>query len=269
MGLHQSIWSILRLFFVSNSTKTTLPSSLSFAGQTILITGATSGLGLEAAILYVNLGAETVIITALTVSKGLAAKSVIESRSGKKNVVQVRVLDMDTFAGVLKFVKELEKEVTDIDIAFLNAGVHSFDYATLAEGWDADLQVNVLSTTLLALLLLPWMRSVCKLGQVQHLAVKWSGSHLDADISKVWPKKDVLDFWNKKENYVNGRNNYAVSKLLQQYAVGEIAKLAVDAEGRYVYLLFSGRRNADETRPSPIVTSICPGMIRTDITRSF
>jgi len=96
----------------NKTTPVVLPPNLSFAGQTILITGATSGLGLESAILYTTHGAKSVIITARTLEKGAAAQLAIEARTGKKSVISVRVLDMDTFKGVLSFVAQLKAEVT-------------------------------------------------------------------------------------------------------------------------------------------------------------
>ena len=115
----------------------------------------------------------------------------------------------------------------------LNAGLHPFEYTTLPEGWEADLQVNLLSTTLLALLLLPWMQAIKKPGQVQHLTFTGSGSHMQPDIQATkFPKQDVLKFWNEKEHFENGQWNYGISKLLLMYASREIAALAMDDSGR-------------------------------------
>lgn len=119
------------------------------------------------------------------------------------------------------------------DIVLLNAGVHTFAYQKLPEGWEADLQVNVLSTTLLALLMLQWMRDVKKPGQVQHLTFTGSGSHMEPDIEAAkFPKQDILNHWNQQKNYESGRAQYAVSKLLLLYASREMANLASDDAGR-------------------------------------
>lgn len=136
-----------------------LPPADSFKDQTILITGATGGLGLEAAIHYVQLGASTVIITARTLSRGPTTKATIEARTGKTGVVQVRELDMSTFAGVKTFVDGLKEEVKTIDVVLLNAGVYKTTYDLSPNGWEETLQVNTLSTILLGLLLLPWMKA--------------------------------------------------------------------------------------------------------------
>jgi NAD(P)-dependent dehydrogenase (short-subunit alcohol dehydrogenase family) len=232
MGVFHETWSIVKLFLAGPlDVSTTFPPDLSFNGQTILITGASSGLGFEAAIIYVNFGAEKVIITARDSARGLKAKHEIEVRTGKKDVVEVRVLDMDTFSGVQTFVTELKKEVKEIDIVLLNAGIHTFGFNKLGR-WEAMLEVNTLASVLLGLLMMPWMRAVKRPGQIQHLCFTGSGSHFEVDIAKGWPMKDVIEFWNQPENNTSGHNNYAVSKLLLQYAMQEMAKLAIEDEGK-------------------------------------
>jgi short-subunit dehydrogenase len=94
----------------------TLPAGLSFEGENVLVTGATSGLGLEATIHYLQHGAN-VTITARTAAKGEQAKTEIENRTGK--IVDVMVLDMDTFEGVKQFAATLKKESRSFDIILL------------------------------------------------------------------------------------------------------------------------------------------------------
>ena len=120
MGFFQEWLSIvITLFRKSDKAIEPLPPDTSFVGKSIIVTGATSGLGLEAAIIYVQLGAETVYITSRNVARGAEAKATIEERTGKKDVVKVLVLDMDTFDGVQQFVEVLKKEVKSIGMQFL------------------------------------------------------------------------------------------------------------------------------------------------------
>lgn len=223
------------LFAGKTESNVDFPPDLTFEDKTILVTGATNGLGLEAAILYTNLGAKTVIITARTAAKGENARLEIEQRTGRKDVIQVRVLDMDTFLDVKRFASELRRDVSTIDVVLLNAGIFTFDYATLPDGWEAMLQVNALSSAFLGLLMLQWMKEVRNPGQVQHLCFTGSGTHTRVEIeseSATWPEKDVLHFLNEKENWGSGSNMYGVSKLLLQYAMREMAKLAADEDGK-------------------------------------
>lgn len=112
--------NLFRLFTRHGKAVETIPPGTSFAGQKVIVTGATGDLGLEAAVIYAELGAETVYITARNAAKGAEAKSTIEERTGKRDVVQVRVLDMDTFEGVRRFMDELKRDVKSIGMSSQN-----------------------------------------------------------------------------------------------------------------------------------------------------
>ena len=131
----------------------------SFHGKTILLTGGTSGLGFEAAVKFVSLGASTVIIGARNSDKGKRAKEAIEQRTSRQDVVQVWQLDMDNFKSVDEFADRVNREVERLDIAELNAGVTMKRYEKSPTGWEQTIQVNALSTVMLALLLLPQAES--------------------------------------------------------------------------------------------------------------
>jgi NAD(P)-dependent dehydrogenase (short-subunit alcohol dehydrogenase family) len=211
-----------------------LPSENIFKDQVILITGATGGLGLETAIHYVQLGASRVIITGRTSSRGQAAQTTIESRTGKTGVVEFRELDMSTFAGVKSFVDKLKEEVKAIDVVLLNAGVLKKTYDVSPDGWEETLQVNTLSTISLGLLLLPWMESCRTPGRNQHLGFVTSGLHTRAKIeTKNFPKDDVLRYWSEEKHFA-GSETYGLSKLFMNYGVAEIVKLAQSEDGRFV-----------------------------------
>jgi NAD(P)-dependent dehydrogenase (short-subunit alcohol dehydrogenase family) len=216
-----------------------LPPPETFKDQTVLVTGATGGLGLETAVHYVNLGASRVIITGRTLSRGNTAKPTIESRTGKTGIVEVRELDMSTFAGVKTFVDALTKDVKSIDIVLLNAGVYKNTYEKSPDGWEETLQVNTLSTVLLGLLLLPWMKkSKPPNARPQHLGFVSSGLHTRAQIDgDDFPKENILKYWSDEKHFLPVPANYSISKLLMMYGVTELAKLACEEDGRCVIIL--------------------------------
>lgn len=119
MGMLNDIVQAFGMLFSGRTPTEELPKDLSFKGKSVLITGATSGLGFETAVHYVKLGAFKVIITARSKAKGEKAKQEIEKRTGKMGILQVMVLDMDSFDGVKSFVKDLEKTVSRVDIVLL------------------------------------------------------------------------------------------------------------------------------------------------------
>jgi NAD(P)-dependent dehydrogenase (short-subunit alcohol dehydrogenase family) len=227
------VWEIINALFRPRTRLATFPPRLSFTDRSGLITGATSGLRIETAIHYVNLGADPVIITTRNALRGAEAQKTIEECTVKAGVIQVRTLDIDTSNSVEVFVDSLKAEVRAIDIVLLNAGVHNFIYEKSPDGWESDLQVNLLSNTLLRLLILPWMRAVKKPGQVQHLSFVSSGHHMAVDIlAPTFPKQDMFKYFNGKKNYTTGRDAYGVSKLFLEYAKNKIANLCVEGDGR-------------------------------------
>jgi NAD(P)-dependent dehydrogenase (short-subunit alcohol dehydrogenase family) len=220
-----------------------LPPPGTFKDQTILITGASGGLGLATAVHFVNLGASSVIITARSNAKGEAAKTAIEAQTGTegKGVVKSMELDMSTLASTKAFAERVKQEVKKIDYVLLNAGLLNPGFKQGKEGFEESIQVNVLSTALLGLLLLPWMKEAGH-GKA-HLGFVTSGLHRSVAIDQ-WPQSDVLSHFSRAENWPKS-GMYATSKLLEQYVVREIAKLALGNDGR----------------PEVIVNPICPGKI--------
>ena len=94
----------------------------SFLGQTIIVTGANTGLGFEAAKHFVRLGAEKVILAVRTLSKGEEAKVEIESKTGKTGVIEVWQVDMASYDSVKALVEKAES-LQRIDVLLENAGM--------------------------------------------------------------------------------------------------------------------------------------------------
>lgn len=141
--------------------------------------------------------------------------------------MKVLELDMDTFASTKAFADQVKKEFKEIDVVLLNAGAINRTHKLSEEGFEETIQVTVLSTALLALLLLPWIKETGH-GKA-HLGFVTSGKHRSVAIDK-WPQEDVLKWLSKEENWPG--DMYATSKLLEQYVANEIAKLAVGKDGQ-------------------------------------
>jgi short-subunit dehydrogenase involved in D-alanine esterification of teichoic acids len=85
--------SLLSIIWNNKFNLPPLPPPDSFTGKTILITGGTGGLGLAAAVHFVNLGAKSVIITARTVAKGEQARASIEAQAREKSKDVVKIME--------------------------------------------------------------------------------------------------------------------------------------------------------------------------------
>lgn len=116
---------------------TPLPSKGAFAGQTVLVTGGTTGLGLAAAVHFLNLGAAEVIITARKAASARAEDARQEILSQKdedaEGMVTVMELDMNSYRSCVALVDGLKKRFDggkggDLGAAVLNAGVMNGRY---------------------------------------------------------------------------------------------------------------------------------------------
>ncbi|KAF2131006.1 hypothetical protein P153DRAFT_355796 [Dothidotthia symphoricarpi CBS 119687] len=223
------------------------PVTEDYSGRCIIVTGATSGIGKEAAFKFAALGAAKVIIAARDLKKGEVTKAALEHRLGTKDQFEVWELDMMSYDSVIAFA-ERANGLDHLDIAVLNAGIQRVAYAQSGYGWEEDLQVNTLSTTLLAVLLLPKLRiSKQPAGKIPVLEFVNSGLHQNAVVpSEVRQEPSILDYYNKSENFKESRQ-YGFSK---------------------VFLMYVANKLADEVSSGDvIVTSICPGLVNTNLGR--
>lgn len=230
-----------------------------FNGKTVLISGSNTGLGLQAARSFLELCASHVILAVRSTSKGDVARQQLEAQTGRTGDVSVLELDMNSFASVKSFAERVSQQFRKIDIVILNAGLQNKKYVPSPEGWEETLQVNTLSTTLLALLLLPKLRSAGLEDPVSlpHLVLVSSGTHARVARSSLpGPPDDMLTALNtppEPATAFNGGRQYAVSKLFLMYAVKSLASLATSSSGE----------------PQVIVTSCCPGFCVSELARQY
>lgn len=130
------------------------------SGKTIVVTGSNVGLGKEAVKHLVRLKAKKVIIAVRSIAKGETAKAEIEAESGLIGVVDVWELDLSHYASVKKFAKRTAS-LDCLDAAVLNAGIATEKYEVLEDN-ESTITVNLISSVLLGLLLLPTLRSSAK-----------------------------------------------------------------------------------------------------------
>ncbi len=141
-----------------------LDPSLTFTNQTIIITGANTGLGLEAARHIARLGAARVILAVRSLTNGAAAAAPITSSLPSSDngaaVIEVWELDLSRHASIEAFARRAEGELDRLDVLVANAGVYmtDFEVAEEAGGDEMTVAVNVVGHMLLAVLLLPKMR---------------------------------------------------------------------------------------------------------------
>ncbi|KAH6884903.1 hypothetical protein B0T10DRAFT_409597 [Thelonectria olida] len=256
--MSSGLWSFLRNRFSAPTLQSLDDYSTSFLGRTVLVTGASGGLGLEAARHYVRLGASRVILGVRSQSKGDEAKrnicSVFAPSRLESCTIDVWPVDLSSFTSVQAFGNRVTQELKTLDIAVLNAAVSKSEHHVTTDGWEETLQVNMLSTTLLALLILPKMRQSSFPGWKPRLSIVAARAHATIPDGAEWQgAPDILKELNQESQFGSPSERYSVSKLLVIYPAREIAKLTTLPDGSC----------------EVVVNYLCPGACRSDLARDW
>ncbi|KAJ5769315.1 NAD(P)-binding protein [Penicillium odoratum] len=169
----------LRLFFYSQFFITPERPTHSFPNQTVIVTGANSGLGLEAAGHFYRLHCGRLILAVRTIAKGQEAKEYILRNNPQRsdpNAIEIWPLDLSSTASTLAF-SDRAKGLPRLDVLVNNAGINTPEWK-LYEGYEQAVQINVLNTFLLALVLLPKLEESFALTEESpHLVIVSSEAH--------------------------------------------------------------------------------------------
>ncbi|KAK7416876.1 hypothetical protein QQX98_004934 [Neonectria punicea] len=133
------------------------PATTSFAGQTAIITGSNSGIGLTAAQEMLQYGLTHLIIAVRNVSKGEKAATGLRTTHPTRKI-EVWEVDMLSSVSVQAFARKCNQLVR-LDIVILNAGISKPGWVLSPDGHEQVFQANYLSTALLAILLLPIIKT--------------------------------------------------------------------------------------------------------------
>jgi len=225
----------------------------SFTGKTVIVTGATGGIGKETAQHIARLGASKVILGCRSQSRGNSAKSEIESLlKCSPSTIEVWELDIESPPSIKAFAERANK-LPRLDVLINNAGIQSAKFKAVYDT-ERTIGVNVIGTFLLALQLVPKLKETArKYGATPHMTFVTSALY---DIAK-YPKEDGGDIfaWFGDESHFDAMNQYSLSKLLQLYAVIKLSAI-VDP--------------ADTTAPDPIViNSLDPCFCKTGLAREL
>jgi NAD(P)-dependent dehydrogenase (short-subunit alcohol dehydrogenase family) len=127
------------------------------AGRRAVVTGATSGIGYEAALALAGAGAE-IVIAARDPAKAEATEAAIR-RTHPAAIVESRALDTARLASVRAFAAAWRADGRPIDILLLNAGIAAVPRREETEdGFERQLATNYLGHFALTGLLLPTLR---------------------------------------------------------------------------------------------------------------
>lgn len=193
----------------------------SFEGETVIITGANVGLGLEAARHIVRLGAERVIMGVRNVKAGEEAKESIETSTGRRGVCEVWEIDLASRKSVLAFGDRVA-QLPRLDAAIMNAALATTNFQ-LAEGYERTITVNVINTLLLGLLILPTLKATRKsIPSIHpHLSFIVSEAHAFVQFPEWTTESPLKTISDPAQADMEVR--YPLSKLLEVFLVQELA----------------------------------------------
>jgi len=199
--------------------------------KTIVLTGATSGIGREVALQLLRSG-HRVIAAARDMKKAEAVASELMVNSGNENLVFLRG-DMADFRSVKAFAESIIMEYPAVDILINNAGTWEMAFSRTVDGIETNLQVNHLSPMLLTLELLPLLEK--------------SGNGRIVNTSSMAHRRNIYDFddieWVRKP--YDGIATYSQSKLFN--------------------LLFSLNLEKLLANRKTTINTVHPGYVRTEL----
>jgi len=222
----QIIKSLPSFFYRQLLVTPTLPSR-TWAAKTVIITGANTGLGLEAARHFLTLNVSHLILAVRDPAKGAAAKASLLQQANSNptsphntTTIEIWDLDLSSYASVQAFAARVTSTLPRIDAVLLNAGIMPQVYAE-TEGSESTITTNVLSTFLLAFLLLPHLKTVAERHSIRPVV---SVTASDVHFLTAFPERDaqpsiLAELSNEKTARMGDR--YNVSKLLEVFLVRE------------------------------------------------
>lgn len=188
-----------------------------------LITGGTSGIGLETAVALAAMGAH-VIITYRNNEKIITAKEYILKKTGRE--IEAFFCDLSSFDSIRKFVINFHLKHEELHVLINDAGIYETQYKAGEDGHELNFTVNYLAPFLLTTLLLETLEKSAP-SRIINVA---SESHRDA----------VINFNNiDQKNSFSGRTAYGQSKLANILFTKQLAE-NLDGSGVTVNSLHPG-----------------------------
>jgi NAD(P)-dependent dehydrogenase (short-subunit alcohol dehydrogenase family) len=123
-------------------------------GRTALVTGATSGLGLETAMALAGLGAR-VLVAGRDASRTASAVARVSSAAAGSGSAEPVALDLASLASVRAAVDDVGQRTDTLDILVNNAGVMAPPFSRTEDGFETQIGVNHLGHFALTAGLLP------------------------------------------------------------------------------------------------------------------
>lgn len=198
------------LVFIPNGKAKQKKSNASMKGKVCIVTGASSGVGLEA-VKQLAKGEAHIVMVCRNLAKAESVKREIES---KYNVqIDVFIADFSKLEEVRKVASSILQQYSKIDVLINNIGMHSTTRKYTKEGVEMVFCVNHLASFLLTNLLLGRLKesAPARIIHVNSEGHRFNGLNLE----------DI----NWKKRYYTGLKAYGASKTAQLLTMWELADM--------------------------------------------
>jgi len=203
--------------------------------KTIIITGATSGLGKEATRVLAMKNATVIMAVRNTQKAEIVASEIRKEYANVK--IDIRSLDLSSLDSISSFAKGVLEDYKKLDILINNAGIMMCPYSKTKNGFETQMGTNHLGPFALTGLLMPLLMSTKNARIVSTSSV----AHNQGDI-------DFTDINWEKRKY-NTNKAYSDSKLANLYFSYEL------------------KRRLENVENPPLVVTAHPGGTKTDLAR--
>lgn len=218
----RGIWEIVKESVTQKLLTWHLPSPPfllrgQLSGLTVIVTGATSGIGLHTARELVMAGAHLVMACRnIDVANCMANKWRAEAADDMIGEMEVIPLDLLSLSSVLSFAQEWEKREKPLHVLVNNAGAFYMKEPQrfTADGIEQHMQVNHIAPALLTLLLLP---SLLKAPSSRIVNVNSAGHHCAVIDPSHWKSRI-------EDDKFNDMRAYGESKLAQLMFLKTLAR---------------------------------------------
>ncbi len=189
-------------------------------GKRVLITGATNGIGKQAALELATMGA-AVTIVGRDESKTRQVSSDLTTQSGNTNI-DFLIADLSSMAETRRIAQEYLAKYQRLDVLLNNAGAMFSRFQTSADGYEMTFALNHFSYYLLTVLLLNNIKATAQEHGDARIINVSSGAHKSGALKQgLW-----LDDLRSEAGFrgMGGFANYGASKLANILFTYELAR---------------------------------------------
>lgn len=211
--------------------------------KTYLITGASSGIGQQAAIEIARKDLNSqIIIPCRSKETGLRAEELLRKKSNNQNIFSLKA-DLSNFSDVYSLANQVKSQFGKLDVIINNAGVFNLKKVITKDHLEETYQVNYFSPFLLTHLLIDLLKE-SKDARIVNVS---SAIHFQ---TRKFKPQELLE-----TDRFSSWNNYSVSKLALILFTNHLAKILKD-QNISVNSLHPGGVSTGIARGNPVLNAL-------------